>query len=126
MREELKLLIEKAERSIKAAEELLAKDYFEFSVSRSYYAMLYCAQALLLSKNLSFSKHSGVISGFGKELIKSGEIPEEFHQYLIQAFKERQKADYDAKVDITKEKAREVLEKAKRFLEQSQNSLDKK
>jgi hypothetical protein len=52
MKEEIKLLIEKAEKSIKAAEELLAKDYFEFSVSRSYYAMLYCAQALLLSKNL--------------------------------------------------------------------------
>ena len=95
MKEDIKALIAKAEKSIGAAKELLEKDYFDFAISRSYYAMLYCAQALLLAKDLSYSKHSAVISAFGKEFVKSGEFSEELHKNLIQAFKERQKSDYE-------------------------------
>jgi uncharacterized protein (UPF0332 family) len=43
----------------------LKRDY-ESSVSRTYYAMFYSAQAMLLTKNLSFSSHKGVISAFGE------------------------------------------------------------
>jgi uncharacterized protein (UPF0332 family) len=33
--------------------------------------MFYCAEALLFSIGLSFSKHSAVISFFGKEFVKT-------------------------------------------------------
>ena len=67
-------LIKMAEESLKAAKTLREEGIHRFSVSRAYYAMLYCAQVLLLTKGLSFSKHSGVISAFGKEFVKKGLI----------------------------------------------------
>ena len=39
--------------------------------------MFYCAQAMLLTKNLSFSSHKGVISAFGEHFVKTGVFPKE-------------------------------------------------
>lgn len=64
-------LIKKAKASLEASKKLLQGGYSDFSASRSYYAMFYAVQALLLSKNLAFSKHSAVIAAFGKEFIKT-------------------------------------------------------
>jgi len=68
---EIDSLIKRAKRYIKSAELLLNDKDYEFSVSRTYYAMFYAAQAALLTKNLSFSSHKGVISAFGKHFIKT-------------------------------------------------------
>ena len=46
---EINNLIEKAKRSIDAAKKLYELEYYDFSVSRAYYAMFYCAEALLLT-----------------------------------------------------------------------------
>jgi len=62
---EIKSLVEKAKKYLRSAEMLLKEGDYESSVSRTYYAMFYCAQAMLLTKNLSFSSHKGVISAFG-------------------------------------------------------------
>jgi len=72
-------LIEKAKKSASAAKKLLESGYSDFSVSRSYYAMFYATEALLLAKNLSYSKHSAVISEFGKKFVKTGIIPSKLH-----------------------------------------------
>jgi len=37
--------------------------------------MFYTVEALLLSQNLTFSKHSAVISAFGKNFVKTGIFP---------------------------------------------------
>lgn len=58
-------LLDKAERSLAAAEHLLLEGFPEFAAGRSYYAMFYATEALLLSRDLSFSKHSAVITAFG-------------------------------------------------------------
>jgi len=62
---EIKSLVEKARKYLRSAEILLKEGDYESSVSRTYYTMFYCAQAILLTKNLLFSSHKGVISAFG-------------------------------------------------------------
>ena len=52
-------LLEKSAQSIDAASLLLHGNYVDFSVSRAYYAMYYAVEALLLSRERSFNKHSG-------------------------------------------------------------------
>jgi len=69
---EIKSLIERAKKYLKSAELLLKEGDYESSVSRTYYAMFHSAQAMLLTKNLSFSTHKGVISAFGEYFIKTG------------------------------------------------------
>jgi uncharacterized protein (UPF0332 family) len=74
-------LLKKSRDSLHAARLLLQEEMYDFSASRSYYAMFYAVQALLFSRDLSFSKHSAVIDAFGREFAKSGIVPVELHRY---------------------------------------------
>jgi uncharacterized protein (UPF0332 family) len=71
MNQDERYLLEKAKENIKAAELLLSQGFEEISASRAYYAMFYLAEALLHSRDLSFSSHSAVIAAFGKEFLKT-------------------------------------------------------
>lgn len=84
---EIEELLERARQSQKAAAKLLHSGFTNFAASRAYYAMFYVcvAQALLLSKGLSFSSHSAVIAAFGKEFAKTNTINSDFHRYLLES-----------------------------------------
>lgn len=71
----------------------------------------------LLGKGLSFSKHSAVIAAFGKEFVKSGNIPEEYHRYLIDGESRRNISDYDINSGMTQLEAEEQIDRAEKFLE---------
>ena len=51
---EIKSLVEKAKKYLRSAEILLKEGDYESSVSRTYYAMFYCAQAMLHEKSIIF------------------------------------------------------------------------
>ena len=55
---------------------LLDNGSFNGAVNRFYYAAFYAARALLATKNLDSSKHSGVLSYFNRYFIKDGLLPE--------------------------------------------------
>ncbi|VVB54161.1 HEPN domain protein [uncultured archaeon] len=112
----LELLI-KAKESIKAAEMLFDGGFYDFSASRSYYSMFYATEAVLLSKDLSFSKHSAVIAAFGKEFIKTQIFPQKMRDYLVSAFDLRQLGDYGSPSSISRDKAHTLIEQAKEFIE---------
>ena len=120
---EIKGLINKAEESLEAAKELFNKKFFDFSVSRAYYTMFYCAEALLLTKDLSFSKHSAVISFFGKEFIKTGIFPERFNEYINDAFRKRHKGDYWIDTGLTEKDCKIILKRAEEFLKETKKYL---
>jgi len=109
-------LLGKAEDSLRAARVLLSEDLPDFAVSRGYYAMFYAVEALLLTRGLSFSKHGGVAGAFGKEFIKSGELPRELHRYFRDAFRLRQAGDYSAGSVVTKSEAKRVISQAAEFI----------
>jgi uncharacterized protein (UPF0332 family) len=109
-------LIAKAEDSLRAAKLLLESKLYDVAVSRAYYAMFYIAEAFLLSQDLSFSKHAAVISKFGECFAKTGQVPKEFHRYLIQAQEARTRADYDATTTVQQPEARAQIERAEAFL----------
>ena len=102
---------------LRSAEILLKERDYESSVSRAYYAMFYSAQAVLLTKNLSFSSHKGVISSFGEHFIKTGIFQKEMGRELNRAFEKRQIGDYEYKFVISKEEAEEILVDGKKFVE---------
>jgi len=121
--ESIKALVEKAERSLEAANLLFEKGNYDFSVSRAYYTMFYCAEALLFAKDLSFSKHSAVIAAFGKEFVKTGLLSKKLHKYLLEAFEDRLSGDYNIISTITKEKSEETLKRAVEFLKETKKYL---
>lgn len=114
---EEKVLLEKAKQSLDAAKILFKENFFDFSASRSYYAIFYSLEALLLSKDLSFSKHSAVISAFGKYFVKTGIFENKYHQFAIDAFDMRNLGDYGAMYSVEKYKAEELIGNSAELLE---------
>ncbi len=123
---EISSLIERAKRYLKSAEILLEEGDYESSVSRTYYAMFYSAQAMLLTKNLSFSSHKGVISAFGEQFVKTGIFPKEMGKELNKAFEKRQIGDYEYTFVIAKMEAEEILENGEKFIEKIAQHLKEK
>jgi uncharacterized protein (UPF0332 family) len=113
---EIDSLVRRARRYIKSAELLLNDKDYESSVSRTYYAMFYAAQAALLKKNLSFSSHKGVISAFGKHFIKTEIFPKEMGRELNRAFEKRQIGDYGYTFVVSDEEAVQILQYGKEFV----------
>ena len=119
MNSEIAGLLAKARRAVTSAELLLNDGDFDAAVPRSYYAMFHAAEALLLAKGLSFSKHSAVIAAFGKELAKTGTVDAKFHAFLIDAQEARNISDYQTVTHLTEEGARLQLQRAEEFLAMS-------
>lgn len=125
MTPEQEALIQKAKSSLDAARLLAGQGYYDFSISRSYYAMFYVAQAFLMDEGLSFSKHSAVIAAFGQHYAKSGRAPLKYHRYLIESEQRRNVGDYDLQSDLSEEDADEQLTRAEDFLDFAKRSLGK-
>jgi len=54
LKDQITAMIEKAERSLDAADNLLRDGDYDFSSSRSYYGAFYSLQALLLTREMDF------------------------------------------------------------------------
>ena len=123
-RAEIEALLSKAERFIRSAKKLRELGDMESAVSRLYYAMFFCAEAILLSKGLSFSRHGSVIAAFGEHFVKPGLLPAELHRWLRDAFDKRQIADYEPSPVFTEEDVDKLLEQAGEFLKASRRFLE--
>jgi uncharacterized protein (UPF0332 family) len=124
VKNETQKLLEKAGRSIEAAELLAENDQPDFSVSRAYYAMFYVAEALLNEKGLHFSKHGNVHAAFGQHFAKTGLFDTKYHRWLIDAFGTRQVGDYELETNIGAEFALQLINQAHEFLETAKNYLN--
>lgn len=112
---EVRELVSKAERSLVAARRLLEAGDHDFAISRAYYAMLYVARALLLTRDVRRSKHSGVLAAFGSEFVRSGELPAELFALFRDGFEDRGESDYGL-ATISEDQARVGIEGAHRFV----------
>lgn len=109
--------LEQAEDTLRAAT-LLMEHSLSGVMNRSYYAMFYVVLALLASRQLETSKHSGAISLFDREFVHMGVFPRELSRWLHQAFRQRLAADYAPLNTVTEDEARQVLDEASQFVAQ--------
>lgn len=84
----------KAESFLRDAEETLKLEMYENAANRSYYAIFHSVRALLALDAVDFSKHSGVISYFQLNYIKTRVLPVELSNILKSAFSLRTESDY--------------------------------
>ena len=86
--------LERANETIDEARTLFDAGHINAYVNRLYYACFYAVSALLLTKDLSTSKHGYLRSLFHKEFVKTGTIPKELGKHFDLLFDNRQKGDY--------------------------------
>jgi len=109
-------MIQKAVRSIAAAKLHFEKGDYDFASSRAYYSVFYVMEAVLLTKDLSFSKHGGVIGAFNLYFVKTRVFPKEFSKLISRLFRERQDGDYQFDLSIEEEDAEKDIQIAEKIL----------
>jgi len=114
---EIKSLVEKANKSIETAEIALKRGDFDSSVSRTYYAMFYVVEALLLSKNIKTKTHKGLISSFSLLFIKKGLFSQDMGRKLNKALDKRLMGDYEF-VSVNEKETEDLLKMGKDFIHQ--------
>ena len=121
---EQQALIDKSRRSLDAAVSLVEQGFYDFAVSRAYYAMFYVAEALLDQEGLAFSSHAAVISAVGQYLARPGKVPAQYHRQLIDAQAQRTRADYDPQPNLSKLDAETLIAQGQSFLTIAQTNLN--
>jgi len=93
--------LDQAEQSLEEARYLMDGGKSLRSVAnRIYYGMFYAVLALLIYEPYSSSKHTGVLSYFNKNFVKSGIFSESLGRHVNKAFELRQRGDYREKISL--------------------------
>jgi len=127
MKKEIRALViyrlNRSDESLEEALILLKSDHVNTFVNRLYYACFYAVTALLLSKGLSSSKHSGVRALFHQNFVKNELINREMGKYYDKLFDTRQKGDYADLVYFDKKEVGSWFDEAKKFISSIKNII---
>lgn len=113
---QIEKIIKKSHKALQTAGSNLEIGDYEAASSKAYYAVFHIMQAALLSIGLTYSKHSGVISGFSKEFIKTCVFPKEFSNKIRSLFRDREISDYSYSLTIEREQAQEDIKTAEEII----------
>jgi uncharacterized protein (UPF0332 family) len=129
MTEEEKALItyrmERAQQAIIEAKTLFDGGLLNAYVNRLYYACFYAVSALLLTKNLSTSKHSYLRSLLHREFVNTGLIPKELGKHFDLMFNNRMKGDYGDFVKFQANEVEDWLEGTQKFVTHAETLIPK-
>ncbi len=124
--EECLNLIQKADRSLAAAQRNYDAGDYDFASSRAYYAAYYAISAALLSEKVTSSKHSGNISEFNRLFLKPGIFPKKYSKLVHRLFSDRQIADYESGLSISMAEGQADIAMAAEILEAIRSYLSGK
>ncbi|HYH46720.1 MAG TPA: HEPN domain-containing protein [Thermoanaerobaculia bacterium] len=109
--------LEQAVETLREADLLLAQSGWRGAQNRAYYAMFYAVLALLATRQLGSSKHSGVLALFDREFVKPGLLPRELSRSLRLAFNRRQSWDYGEVAALDPEEIAATVADARSFVQ---------
>ena len=85
--------------------------------------MFYALQVLIVQDRVRVSKHTGVISYFDREYVKTGRADKRFSKWLHRLFDLRQDADYGDMFEPSREQCQEAVEQASEFVQHIEGYL---
>ena len=108
--------MEQAEQCLESAKLLLEADDIKGAANRSYYGIFHAIRAVLALEGKDFAKHSGVISFFRQNYIKTGILDVSLSDIITVAFQVRTECDYNDYYIISKAEVEEQVQNAERFI----------
>jgi uncharacterized protein (UPF0332 family) len=108
--------VPRSREEIGAARLLAGDGFFAQALSRSYYAAFYSAGEALSSLGESRATHSGMVSAFGRFIVREGGLDAEYGRILRRLFEGRSRADYDTE-PVPPEQAEAAIAEAERFVD---------
>jgi len=108
--------INKAEECLHSAETLIKIEDYLAALNRSYYAIFHAVRAVFALDGVDRKKHSGVISCFQQNYVKTGAFDKKYSTIVQDAFEIRQESDYEDFYVVSKEDVFIQLKNAKEFV----------
>ncbi|MCX6157966.1 MAG: HEPN domain-containing protein [Ignavibacteriota bacterium] len=112
-----KYRLEKSKNDLKVAIANYESNFYSQSLNRSYYSIFHAVRALLAFDKFDSKKHTGIISFFQLNYVKTNRFDLTFSKILINAEKVRVESDYNDFYVASKEETLNQIENAKLFIE---------
>jgi uncharacterized protein (UPF0332 family) len=107
--------LSRAEETLAEARVMLETNHPYGAANRIYYACFHAVTALLLTRNLSSSKHGGVMALFNRHFVKPGLISADMGKFYSRMFDNRLESDYADWVQLQRHEVEEELRHAEEF-----------
>jgi uncharacterized protein (UPF0332 family) len=125
-REAVLIYLAGSREALQSARYNLDGGFYGVAVSRAYYAFFYAATGLLLTQDITRSKHSAVLAAFREQFVKPGVFPISDSRAYGEAFELRNVTDYEMMGKADEAQARDVIENAECFIERCESYLTQK
>lgn len=116
--------LQSAYEDFSSAEDLCRLNHFKVANNRAYYSIFHAIRAVLALEGVDFKKHSGVISYFRQNYIKTGIFDTSLSEIINDASFIRNESDYSDFYIATKEEAESLIMNSKIFLEIMKKHID--
>ena len=107
--------LEIAHDDLEGAKYLIDGSKYRISLNRAYYCVFHCLKALSVLHGHNFSKHSGYISYFQREYIKTGIFDKELSKIVTKTKTLRESGDYGDMAIVTEETALNAYKDAEKL-----------
>ena len=105
---------------------LLKNEDYKGAANRFYYSVFHSIRSVLALEKVDFKKHSGVISYFRKNYIKTGIFDVSLSDIISEAFDIRSDSDYDDFYIISKRDIEEQIKNVQYFYNEIESYLKAK
>ncbi len=112
-----------AEEELENAKLMYEHGRLKASMNRSYYSIFHAMRSVLAIDSIDFKKHSGVISYFTKEYIKTGIFDKKYSNIIRKASAARNNSDYEDFYEATPEEALQQCNEAQEFYDAVQKYI---
>lgn len=116
--------LQRAHEALDDAQFNLDAGRFSVASNRIYYAMFYAVLALLTTRDLSSSRHSGVIALFYDNFVQTGVFPAALAKYVGRALEVRTDSDYKVSAPPEPAKLGELLDNARVFVRKAEELIE--
>ena len=99
---------------------------YDTAANRSYYSIFHAMRAVLALDGKDFKKHSGVISCFQKDYIKTGVFRKNLSEIVKSAFSLRTESDYEDFYIIPHEYVIKQVAEAEEFFNEIKRYIDER
>ncbi|MBE6742203.1 MAG: HEPN domain-containing protein [Ruminococcaceae bacterium] len=116
--------LQKAFKTLENIPVYIQMDDYLVAVNRSYYAAFYSLKALEILDNYDSKKHSGVISRFRQQYIKTEICSNRYSNIIGKLQEAREVGDYNIIAEFSIDEAKEFYESAKDFVNEMQRLIN--
>ncbi len=115
---EIQANLDRASSSLQAAKLLKDAGLLDDAASRAYYSVFHAASALLLSRDLTFNSHTGILRAINLHFVKTGELDRNFGKEINWLAELRQVGDYGEVRHVEIGDVNRAIDQAEAFLTQ--------